>query len=117
MGLLFWKKNKVIDLFATRLADEFYSNLPPEQLTDLQRPSDESGKHRKQEKKLQRNLDAVVNSAAEQINNFIRTESLGVYGKARVHMQFAERLTELGYDKDMSGIINERIMLKVSGTS
>ena len=115
MDIFFWKKNKVIDVFSTRLADEFYSNLPPEQLLDLVPTASSAAKQSKMEKKARKRMESVIDSAVSQVKGFIHSESLGVYGKARLHMQFMERLKELGYEKELASAINESIMIKLPG--
>lgn len=115
VGIFFWKKNKLIDIFSIKLADEFYSNLPPEQLLDLIPASSTAAKQKKTEKKAQKKMESVVDSAVTQVSGFIEAESLGIYGKARLHMQFTERLKELGYEKDLAARVNESIMIKLPG--
>jgi septation ring formation regulator EzrA len=103
MGLFFWKKNKAIDVFASALADELYSTLQPE----LARNSLEN-QSRKSQQKMERKLRDITT----RVNQFRETNSLGVYGKARLHLIFTERLKTLGYDKRVAETLNEKILLR-----
>ena len=113
MNIFFWRKNKLIDSFSVMLADEFFSNLPPQQLAEFSADLKSAGNRKKAEKKMNRKMQSVVESAVSKFSEFIRSESLGVYGKARLHMQFMERLQQLGYEKELAEKINQDIMLKI----
>ena len=115
MDIFFWRKNKLIDNFSMKIADEVFSSLPPQQLAELSANLKSPANQKKNEKKVNRKMQAVIESAVSQFSEFIRVESLGVYGKARLHMQFMERLKELGYDKNLAEKINQDIMLKIPG--
>ena len=101
--LFFWKKNKLIDDFAINLADDLYSQIQPEVMNTYL-----SDKKSKSAKKINRQLEDIIH----RVKQFRATYSLGVYGKARLHLNFTERLKELGYEKKLAEKINEMILLK-----
>lgn len=108
MSLFFWKKNKVIDIFASNLANEFFSAIQPEVARSyFSKPATD-----KREKKMIKNIDDKIRDIIKKIEQFRASNSLGVYGKARLHLKFTERLKDLGYDNHVATKINEHIMLK-----
>ena len=62
----------------------------------------------KTRKKIDRRLDDMV----LRIQQFRSANSLGVYGKARLHMRFTERLKELGYEAKVADRFNEILLLR-----
>lgn len=102
--LFFWRKNKEIDNFANTLADEIYSQLPPAMLEN-----ENKGKA----KKLARRIDNELHSSVIQLREFKDTFKLGVYGKARFHMTFMERLKKHGYPDNIIKELNEYLLLNV----
>lgn len=108
MNLFFWRKNKHIDVFAGSLANELYSAVQPEQMKKYLRLE----KGDKKAQKEIRKIESQFNNAIKLVQQFRATHSLGVYGKARLHLKFIERLEELGYDKNSAKKVNEIILLK-----
>lgn len=108
MNLFFWKNNELIDLFANKLASELYSNVNPDQARQFFESSLDKKQMRKSEKKLQTEMGGIV----KKINEFKLINTLGIYGKARLHLKFKLRLEELGYDKQIVDKLNEAVMLK-----
>lgn len=108
MNLFFWRKNKAIDMFASNLANELYSTIQP----DTAKQYFGSASADKEARKIQKKIDGKIQDIIKQIEHFRAVNSLGVYGKARIHLTFAERLNELGYDANIAKKINEHIMLK-----
>jgi hypothetical protein len=107
MNLLFWKNNNRIDVFASALADELYSLIQPQLAKDYFDTPANDKKARKTNKKIGGKLQDII----KQVDQFRITHSLGIYGKARLHMKFTERLEELGYDANIAKRINELVML------
>lgn len=106
MQLFFWRKNKQIDTFANTLANELFSNLQPDNaVAYLAGPKDKSGKT---DKKIDRRIQELI----MQVQHFRIQHSLGVYGKARLHLTFTERLKELGYDQKVADRLNEMVMIR-----
>ena len=104
--IFFWKKNKQIDLFANSIANDFYSRVQPEVASDyFANKNDKS-------KKSVSVVDRAIRDIAVKVQQFRATHSLGIYGKARLHLSFTERLKELGYDNNLAKKINEIILLK-----
>ena len=103
MGLFFWKKNKVIDEFATKVADEFYSRVLPNHAVKYF--------DGKTDKKKSKEIESLLNTLVRDVNQFRDQESLGIYGKARLHLTFMERLKELGYNETTSKEINKVVMV------
>ena len=117
MNLFFWKKNNTIDVFSNSLANEFYSSIQPVVAKDFftQEIKDKKlkkGKNAKKTGKEKQQIDYQIDSIINQINQFKQIHSLGVYGKARLHLKFSERLKELGYDESITKKINDYIMVR-----
>lgn len=108
MSIFFWKKNKLIDQTALILADEFYSQTQPQHVIDYFKGTPPDNKARKKNKQLENTLSKT----AGQINAFRKESSLGIYGKARLHMTFVNRLMELGYPEEITRQINEILLLR-----
>lgn len=100
---LFGKKNKLLKNFSRVTADTLYSNAPPP-LVEKHR----TGKDRKATKQFQ----AAVEDSLMRVAQFKATEKPGIYGKAKLHFVFAERLKELGYPPEIADEINTYIMTK-----
>lgn len=111
MSIFFWKNNKMIDKFARNLADEFYSRIGPDVAREYTAKHKEK-KKKKQEAKARDNAEKLIQSAAAQLNSFKMERKLGVYGKARFHLTFTERLQELGYEEPLAKKINEILLLR-----
>ncbi len=99
--LLFWRKNKVIDNFAVVLADELYSQIPPEML------------EKQNIKKLSRRFDKELDRIVIKLRDFKVVNNLSVYGKARFHLTFMERLRDHGYESNLVKEINDHLMVNV----
>ena len=108
MSLFFWKKNKVIDMFANELANELFSTIQPDAASQYLTSSIDNKDTRKARKKI----DAQIDNIIKRVQQFRTVNSLGVYGKARFHLKFTERLEDLGYETSIAKKINEHIMLK-----
>jgi hypothetical protein len=108
MNLFFWKKNKNIDIFASYLASELYSRVQPDAAQHYFTMTAKD----KQAKKTRKQVETSIQDTIKQLDQFRISNALGVYGKARLHLRFTDRLKELGYDDDTSKRINEMIMLK-----
>lgn len=108
MNLIFWKKNKMIDVFAGDLASHLFSAIQPDAMREYFARQSADKKARKANKKAADLLEDLI----QQVRQFKAMHSLGVYGKARLHMKFTKRLEELGYDSIVAQKVNEEIMLK-----
>lgn len=106
MGLLFWKDNKNIDLFAQSIAGDLFSHIRP----DIARQYF-LGKG-KIPKKQQRKAEQKVNDTLLQAQRYSTANSLGIYGKARLQKQFNDRLAELGYELDVIKEISRAMLLQ-----
>jgi hypothetical protein len=112
-----WKKNKYIDDFATLLADEFYSQILPDLANEhftKQNGNSDNKKQLKTKKNNAQKVNQAVVAAISEVSDFRKSQKLGVYGKARLHMKFMERLTELGYRQEIAKKLNEAILLKTA---
>ncbi len=105
MPILFWKKNRLIDVFATDVANELYSFVQPQSVQDY---FTSASKGKKDKKKIESFLNGII----KQMRQFRLTHALGVYGKARLQLKFNERLSELGYDKDVIARLNQLILVR-----
>lgn len=101
---LFWQKSKEIDRFANILADELYSQLPLHMLEKQNKNTD---------KKLARRFDKELHNIVTQLQTFKSVYKLGVYGKARFHLTFMERLRKHGYPEMFVKEINEYLLVNV----
>ena len=106
MGLFFWKENKKIDAFANAVAEDLYSHIQPE--IAAQQFEGIAQQNRKKQRKIEQRLAGIV----AQMQQFSATNSLGIYGKARLQKQFSDRLLELGYDAVVTNKIVEKILLQ-----
>ena len=107
MGLFFWKDNKKIDAFASAVADDLYSHLQPKVAEQHFRGI--AQKSKKKDHKIEQRLAGIV----DQMRQFRESNSLGVYGKARLQMKFKERLQELGYDVLVTNKLVDLILLRL----
>lgn len=102
--LRFWKRNREIDSFAKILADEVYSQFPPQMMEKL-----EDSKN----KKLGRRFDKELKTIVSRLQDYKDIHKLGIYGKARFHLTFMERLRQHGYPDAVTKEINEYLLVKV----
>jgi hypothetical protein len=106
MGLFFWKDNEKIDAFAFALAEDLFSHVQPDVAKQQFAGSGQDNK--KKQRKIEQRLHALVG----QMHEFSRTNSLGIYGKARLQKVFSDRLLELGYDDAVTSRLVETIVLR-----
>lgn len=106
MGLFFWKNNSKIDAFAFALAEDLFSQVQPE--VAVQHFSGMAHDNKKKQRKLEQRFQALMG----QMHEFSETNSLGVYGKARLQKTFGDRLLELGYDDAVTHRLVETIVLR-----
>jgi hypothetical protein len=123
MKLFFWKDNFMIDSFAKQLADDFFSHIPP---TELQRyfaspdaveaeapepaPTKRSKKPAKAKPAKAPSTGLRIHDMALKTAQFKQQSKLGVYGKARLHLTFMERLAELGYEQSLARQLNNLLL-------
>jgi hypothetical protein len=116
MALLFWRKNNPqIDAFAQQLANHFFSRLPPkaaERALAGEPEPEPRGKSRKKGAAPAGGLERDAGDAIQQLSRFSAQYKLGVYGKARLHLQFRSRLIELGYSKDEAAGIDQLMLFR-----
>ena len=106
MGLFFWKDNRKIDMFARAMADDMFSYVQP----DVAKAHFEG--RSSQNKKKQRKVDQKLEATIAQMKQFIQSNSLGIYGKARLQKGFSDRLLELGYDAAITHRLVESILMR-----
>lgn len=112
MNILFWKTNKQIDEFSNRLATELYSSVQPD---EIRRFFDSASKKKARKDKSLKRIDTELSSTLNQLRQFQLTHGLGVYGKARLLLQFNDRLQELGYDQQSIASLKELILIRSPG--
>jgi hypothetical protein len=80
MGLFFWKDNGKINLFAAALAEDLFSHVQPEVARQhfIGSPLD----NKKKQRKIEQRFHALIG----QMQEFCSTNSLGIYGKARLQL-------------------------------
>ena len=98
-----FKTRKKIDAFATRMADDFFSAIPQDVAKQYLGGI--------KDKKKTKAVNSKINDTAIQFQQFKISEKLGIYGKARLHLSFMNRLELLGYDQALAKKINEIILL------
>ena len=106
MGLFFWKDNKKIDAFAFALAEDLFSQVQPDVV--VQHFTGAGLDNKKKKRKIEERFQALV----QQMHEFNLTNSLGIYGKARMQKTFSDRLLELGYDDAVTHKLVEAIVLR-----
>lgn len=109
MDIFFWRKNRAIDTFANGLADEFYSRVQPRVAEEFFQGTKQKDK---KDSKSRVQIENTLNESIKQLDYFRRVHSLGVYGKARFHLSFTDRLKALGYADDLASRINEILLIK-----
>lgn len=109
MNLFFWKKNSKIDAFAMYVADDFYSHVHPDVAKEFVQGMS------RDKKKTQRKVEQKLNAVIGAMQQFIKEESLGIYGKARLQKAFNDRLVELGYEGGVTRKLVEMILFNKTG--
>lgn len=114
MKLFFWKHNQLVDSFAKTLADELFSQVPPNAVRRYFSGNEVAGeKLSPQKDQAQRKeVERLIKDAVIKVQQFKAQQSLGVYRKARLHLVFTERLTELGFALDIAQQVNQVILLQ-----
>lgn len=108
MGIFFWKNNKQIDEFSDSIANEFYNAVTPMAFEKYLVDTKKAKGNKKRDKNVKRAVQVVIT----RIKNFRQQVPLGVYGKARMHMKFKNRLLELGYGSEIVDDLSKLIMLE-----
>lgn len=106
MGLFFWKDNAKIDAFASALAEDLFSQVQP--AVAVQHFTGTTQDNKKKQRKIEQRFHALIG----QMQEFCSTNSLGIYGKARLQKTFSDRLLELGYDDAVTHRLVETIVLR-----
>jgi len=104
MLTLLFPKLKRADGFAAQMANDFFSGIPVDDFREYL--------NGKKDKKSTKGIDTRLNDMAIRFRQFKVKEKLGVYGKARLHLAFMNRLELLGYDHEAAKRLNEMILLK-----
>jgi hypothetical protein len=108
MNLLFWKFNSAIDTLAHDIANDIYAAIQPQAIADFY----EGKCDKNQAKKIEKTLNNRIQMIIIKIKDFKAMNPIGVYGKARLHLKFKERLQELGYTSSVSTKLNHIIMVE-----
>ena len=103
--MLWFKSNKLIDEFSTRLATDLAQRYPPELENDATR--------KRNPERLAKAFDSTFNRAID----FQRERKLGVYGKARLGNSFRWKLKELGYPEDLIELATKALIHFVSAAA
>ncbi|MGB5345216.1 MAG: hypothetical protein WBN23_03535 [Woeseia sp.] len=107
MGLFFWKNNGKIDAFGVALAEHLFSHVQPE-AARVHFAGGGKGENKKKQYKIEQQFHDLV----RQMRQFSTTQSLGIYGKARLQKSFSDRLLELGYDEAVTIKLVETVVLR-----
>lgn len=114
---MFWKKNRKIDQVAQELADEFFSQVQPDLAQSFFTDAEDGAAGKGAGRKSKSRTGAVLAQLDRTVGRLrlVKEElKLGVYGKARFHMQFMSRLEDLGYSKDLAEQVNRHLMMNLS---
>ncbi len=106
--LLFWKKSEEmrrIEEFAAQLGSDFFGKVSPQALGDYFQPD-------RLDKKSRKHIEKEIQALALRISQFKALHKIGVYGKARLHQLFMERLEELDYPPKAVRELNKLLMVK-----
>lgn len=106
MGLFFWKNNSKIDNFGAALAEDLFSHVQPQVAEAHFTGTTQDNK--KKQRKIEQRFHALIG----QMQEFCSTNSLGIYGKARLQKTFSDRLLELGYNDAVTHKLVETILLR-----
>lgn len=114
MQLFFWRKNKLIDEFAFQLADELFSTIHPTVALNYfdAQSGDSKNSNKKKDEQVHQKIIRALNNVIIKIQQFRELNKLGIYGKARLHLTFTERLKDLGYEAAVAEQINKLILLQ-----
>ncbi len=112
MNIFFWKINKQIDAVAIVLADEFYSQIQPQVAIDFVTETTGGRKQSGKTNKQNIRINKILEDIAKHIIAYKEQHSLGIYGKARLHLKFMQRLNQLGYSEDITKYLNEIILVR-----
>jgi len=96
-------------MIANNTANELFSVVQPQSIRDFFQSSSKDKKRKKEWKKVEANISFAI----KQIQQFRATNSLGVYGKARLQHGFNNRLLELGYDSEDVRKLNDFILIRM----
>ena len=83
-----------------------YSFIQPEAAMELFHGGDVGNK--KKRLKIKQKLMGIIN----QMQRFTESNSLGIYGQARLQKEFSDRLLELGYDAAVTRQLVEIILFR-----
>ena len=109
MAIFFWKNNRRIDAFGAALAEDLFSHVQPEiARAHFAAGSEARSESRKKHHKIEQRLHALITL----MHQFAASNSLGIYGKARLQKSFSDRLLELGYDEAVTTRLVESIILR-----
>jgi hypothetical protein len=100
--MLWFKSNKVIDEFSTKLAIDLAQRYPAALENDATK--------KRNPERLARVFDSTFNRAID----FQRDQKLGVYGKARLGNTFRWKLKELGYPQDFVELATRSLVHLIS---
>lgn len=122
MTLFFWKKNAMIDSFASKLADDFFSRTQPDAVdtyfasSGMQSAASGGGAGKKalsgKPDAKRQQMERTIHDVALKLAQYKTREGLGIYGKARLHMSLMGRLSELGFSKPAVQELNRILLLK-----
>lgn len=100
---LFGRNKKILIDFANQTADILYSFVPTPVLEEHC-----SGKSKKATKQFNTGVENAMMSFAQ----FKAVNKPGIYGKAKLHLTFVNRLKELGYPDEIADEINAYLLMK-----
>lgn len=116
MKVFFWKHNQSVDTFAKTLADDLFSQIPPDAVRRYfsgETIVASGEKITPQKDQAQRKeVERLIKDAVVKVQQFKVQQSLGIYRKARLHLVFTERLAELGFLPDIVQQVNQVILLQ-----
>lgn len=103
MGLLFWRDNAKLDLFANEMASEFEAVIAS--------ATAESRLDRKTGNRMAKATENMLARARDYRGN----NKLGVYKKARIAHRFGNKLTQMGLDDNIVQDIRQQLLMALAG--
>ena len=97
--MLRWLLSRDVEEFAVKLAVDFGTHVPADQLVKGARPA-----------VLAKAVDEICNRAAA----FQQERKLGVYGKAKLGTAFKFQLKESGYPQDFIDELTQTLLIRIS---
>ena len=103
MGLLFWRDNKELELFADKLAAEFRGVIPP-------------GMPESQfDKKTRMRVSRAAENMTGKARDYRSHNRMGIYKKARIAQYFGNNLAQMEIHDDIVQRMRQQLLMALAG--